>query len=599
MKIDRKVGDALARAQSAITLWDARDTRMRAEQRAWQLEAQGPRRKLEEDIAVTDCATQVDKLADEVSRTDLLISCAAQTEQDRPAAQAVEDACYYWLDEVIQRHSRRNRGPFKWEVAHMAGLRGWVAATILLNPHDPAFPWDVRLLDPLTVYPDRDDGEPELIVHRYQVTSRQLEAYWGASTVKAALRDHAWGVPRGLGDVPLTCHAFYTKTELAVAIEGAGWLKKPQAHEYGFNPLLLGIGPGAWWRATDDSSGDEYQTYVGTGFLRTVIPNVTSKRQILMMLRRIFSKQAAPPTFASLTDPEATAEDVPTEPGEVAVGRPGDSINTVLPPPLSLQTATALLAALDDQQNRAGIGRALFGEGVPGSGYDRTQQIGTSLSVILARLETLRLWYQELLRCMLRLYAWFGGPDVQYLATDRATGFRTAFNRLSPVDVLNADHRLEVKFGSLSNLDKQQMGNLAAMLVQQGLVSHEYALSTLLQEPNPTAVMKQALRDQFYKDPALLRLAVLQEKAQDPADPFGAQLAQMIFLQEFQKFAIVQSQPPAQPGMGPNSPPLPGSGLPSQALPDELGMNAGMGPNGVALGPTQAGAGLQLPGLPL
>lgn len=591
-KLPRDTAEARALADDCIQQWQARDDRMRADQTLWELHEQ-ERKKFEEPIAVNDNAQQLDKFAQEVARADLQVSVAPTAEEDRPGAQDIEDACYWLLEELQQRHVSRLRSPFKYEVGMYTGLRGWIVASCLLNtnPGDP-FPWDVRLIDPIEVYPDTDDGSPCTVIHRYTTTYATLSAYWGKTTAEKAFSERASGGVRS-GSEPVTCYGFYTATELAVLVDGAGWLKKPVAHGYGQIPLIIGIAPGAPYRSVD-AMNTEHVEYLGASLLRTLKGVVDAKHKIAMIMRRVLSKTAAPPLFAALSDPQATVDDVATEPNEVTIGRPGDSVNPIVPPPVALQHATALLSMLQDAENRGGLPPSLWGENPGGSTTDRQKALGSGMSVLLARLEMLRYWYQGLLRLMLRQYAEHGQGEVAFLGLDRQSGIRTASGRLTPLDVQGVSARLECRFGRLQHVDLMQMGNLAALLTDRGLVSHEFALGELLGVDNPASVQTQALRDQFYKDPALLRMRVLFEKSQDPVDRLGAALARQMLVSEYQKFSIAAAgQPNAAPGPGPGQPPIPGVGLPSGALPPALGVGAGMPNSAAPLGSPQIGAGLQ------
>jgi len=608
-KLPRDAAEARAIADDCISMWSTRDSRQDEDQRLWELSEDSYRKKYEDQISVPDNALHLDRFADEVSRAELTVSVAPEHEDDRPAAQRIEDACYWALDELKQRHVGQLHAPWGYEVGHFTGLRGWIVAECLANtgaaPGD-AYPWRIRLLDPHNIYPDSDDGPIGLIVHRYVTTYETLRNYWGEAVVAKAFdettRTTYGQVPRM--HEPVTCYGYYSKTELAIAVDGGGWLKEPVAHGYSTIPLIIGISPGgAAYRRTQGEE-NTHQEYIGASLLRTLKGVVDSKHKIAMLMRRVLTKTGAPPLFAALSDPKATADDIATEPNEVTIGRPGDSVNPIVPPPISLQHATALLSMLTDAEGRAGLPPNIWGETGPTSGYDRLKAMGSSMANIMSRMEMLRWWYQGLLKCMLDQFARYGTQEITFLSTDRQTGLRTATGRLNPWEVQNAAVRLECKWGRLAHVDLNAMGNLAAQLTDRGLISHEYALGELLGVDNPTKVIKAALNDQFYKDPAMLRLRVLMEKMGDSMDPLGAQLATMLFHKEFQAFQLMVTQPPPPPpqpqgsaplpGPGAQQPPLPNQGPPPQVLPPAAATGAGLPPNVPAVGPPQVGAGLQL-----
>jgi hypothetical protein len=611
--IPEDASDALAYAQDVISLWVERDERMREMREEYAL-AKSQLKKYEERIAVHDVAILLDKFAEEIARVDLHISVAPGTPEDREAAQHVEDAAYWWLREVEARHTGTLHPTFPYEAAFYLGCDGWLVAECMVNsdPEARDFPWGVRLLDPLNCYPNREDGVPDCVVYRYEVSEAELESYWGKDRLDAARKDMG-GYPRsrfgplvgggggGPSTVYRTCYAFYTPTHTAVLLDGGGWLKKPVEHGYGRSPLIIAIAPGAPWRRTQEQT-TEHIPLIGPSFLRASLDVIRDKARIAARVMRMLTKSAAPPHFFATSDPEATAEDVDVEPNAITIGRQGDALTPVIPPPVAFQYATNLLSLEQDQLNRGAVAPPLFGEGGGGSGFDRTKQIGTSFSKIENYLEVLAKWYESLLRLMLRQFAFFGPPDMLYIARERTTGLRTAANRLSPFEVIGADARLEVKFGNLLSNDLQAMGMLAATLIDRGVISAEYALTELLKVDNPTAVMQQARSDQFYKNPDMLALATTWDKIHDEMDPTGRMLALAAFPALWQKFQTsLQPPPPPQPpgmppGMGPpgvGAPPLPGSGVPSAALPPGLGVGAGLPPGLVNLGPPQMGAGIQ------
>jgi hypothetical protein len=616
--IPQDSSDALACAMDCIALWNERDIRMRDMREQYAL-AKPELKKYEERIAVHDVAILIDKLRDELSRVDLHINCAPGTPDDREAAQHIEDAASFWLREVESRHAQQLQGRFTQEAVQYLGLDGWLVAEVMTDPSEDAkgFPWSVRLLDPMNVYPDRDHGTPGLIVHRYEASETELESYWGENRYSAAKNSDWITGPKGGpligggGGGPTTnyktCYSFYTDSHTAVLLEGGGWLKQPVAHEYGRNPLVIVLAPGIPYRRTPEQN-TEYLAMIGPSFLRSTIDVIKDKARIAARVMRMLTKTAAPPHFFATSDPEATAEDVDVEPNAVTIGRQGDALTPVVPPPVAFQYASNLLAERQDEINRGTIAPPLFGEGGGGSGFDRTKQIGTSFANIESYLDTLAGWYEALLRLMLRQFAFVvGQPDMMYIARDRTTGLRTAMNRLDPFEVIGADSRLECKFGNLLNVDKQAMGMLSATLVDRGIASAEYCLTEFLQCENPLSIIRQARSDQFYKNPENLDLAMTWDKVHDGTDPIGQALAIARFPFLWQKFQASMLPPPPQPpgmppGMGPpgmggppglGAPPLPGSGVPSAALPTPMGAGAGLPPGLVNMGAPQVGAGIQ------
>lgn len=601
--------EAYALAQDCVSMWEQRDERIMEMRQEYAL-AQIQLKQYEERVSVHDAAILIDKFAEELSRVDLHIQVAPGTPDDREPAQRIEDAAYFFLDEVKSRHTQQLQGTFQYDASFYLTGDGWLVAECMVDDSEQAkdFPWKIRLLDPICIYPDREQGKPEVVVHRYEASLVELEAYWGKDRVDAATEENApWrhrngplvgGGGAGPRTQYRTCYGFYTHTHTAVLLEGGGWLKKPVEHHYGTMPIIIAIAPGIPWRRSQQMETD-HVPLVGPSFLRAAIGVIRDKARIAARVMRMLTKTAAPPHFFATSDPDATADDVDVEPNAVTLGRQGDALTPVVPPPVAFQYASNLMAMEQDQLNRGTVAPPLFAEGAPGSGFDRTKQLGTSFSKIEAYLEVQQEWYQSLLRLMLRQFAYFGGPDMRYIARDRQTGLRTAANRLNPFEVVGADTRLEVKFGNLLSNDLQAMGMLAATLIDRGVISAEYALTELLKVDNPTAVIAQARSDQFYKNPDNLRLAMTWDKLHDSMDEVGRVLALAQFPFLWQQFMEAQQPKPPQPppGMGgmpgQPGPPLAGSGIPSAAMPPAMGAGAGLPPGVMALGAPQVGAGIQ------
>lgn len=600
-RIPKDPAEALALAQGLRDYWEPRDTRMLEEQRAYELEQQDLK-KYEEHVAVNDAPIQLDKFVEEAARCEIHLSCATEEREDRDPAQRVEDAAYWALREAESRHVQTLKPTFQYEALHWLGLRGWLALEVLIAPNDTTgYPWRLRFLDPINCYPDREAGVPGLIVHEYIASHRELISHWGASTVKKAFRDGDPGpLPKDGGlTKTYTCWAFYTPDELGILVEGGGWLKKPVLHNYGTNPLVMVAAPGSPIRRYESTTNDDEDThlkFMGPGFLRTMLGPIADKARVAARVMRMLTLTAASPWYVSTSDPELTAEDIDLEPNAINLGRPGDSVNPLVPPPVAFQYATGLLSMLQDQENRSGMGPQLFGEGAPGSGFDRVTQIGTGLSKLEIYLKTLGFWYEAVLRLMLRQFAYFGPMSLPYLAPDRTTGLRTAANRLSPWDVLGAEWRLEVTFSKPNKIDFAQTANVVGMLIDRGVIDPETGLD-LLQIDNPTAVIRRAMKYQAYKSPEMVQLLSIAEWAGIPAENLQFLWAEL-FKAKLQQFAL-GLKGTALGGTPQGMPPPPGSGLPSMALPPAMGPGMGLPPGEVMLGPPQVGAAPQLAGPPV
>ena len=262
-QLPKDAGQAATWAETARNLWRDRDQRFDEEECAWALE-QPPLEATEQSFQLATAATQVNKPSRMMSGVDLLLEVAPETEDSRPAAQRIEDFGRWAWDEACTRHTAATGHQLLRSINHYINLRGWFTYTLMLNVADPSFPFKTQLLDSRQVYPDTLNGEPCATFHRYRSTVRELLYQFPTKWVVDAL---------GLGDpanaaldtTPVDCIGCYTPYETAFLVNGQ-WLKPPEAHDYGFSPLVRVYREGTPGGATGETRGlSQPSRLIGTG----------------------------------------------------------------------------------------------------------------------------------------------------------------------------------------------------------------------------------------------------------------------------------------------------------------------------------------------
>ena len=588
--------DAKKYAEAAIDLWTNRNQRMALDERAWAIpEPEQPNR-----LQLSDAHAQIEAANQLMADADMTIRAIAHDDPSRAPAQAVEDWCRALRTELDRRHRAAGLGAWTYNLCWSLNTRGWVVPRVLWNPADPVFPFQIDLLDPMEVYPCARDAAPDCIVHQYVVPLRRLRREWGTPRVNELLDVD----PKNDGaDLTYEVTAFYTPTEFAVLVDGTTWLKRPVAHGYGQNPVACHLATGLPFRQESTTARalrgaqglwgaegahgwalDVVDRWVGTSLIHAIRIHERDSQAIANLNMELLRGAARPPTASFTQDGRLTDLKELQKPNSTASLRVGEAIGRYPPDGAALQYGLQMAQRSQGNIYQAGLNQAVMGDiqNVQ-SGFHATLFGEAGVRVLQPRMACLVGVWEWLFGTALRLFSRFGFQAMPYLARDRSSG-TIGLQRIAPWMLFDADYGLTVQFGTLGLPDVQQMAMVATQLLDRSVVSQEWALDNLLHIDNPTQVIQQARRDQFYKDPAMLRLRVLLDKAQDTTDPVGAQLAQMMFQKVFRDFTIELSTPPQQP----QQPPLPGSGTPSapgtpgpanNVLPDELALAAGQVPN--------------------
>src|SRR5215471_1868498 len=306
--IPKKAPEAEELANAARVLWTHRDERMLRDQWAYELRSK-PREKGESRQRLNDCAAQIDAADDLMASVELQISVATDSEEDNAIAQDAEDFARHIWETWKRRYARQGRPPLLWDVCHSLNLFGWLVPRTLLDPNDPAFPFGFELLDPRRVYPDRPDGTPDLIIYFATLTAKQIAARWGLRTLRKILPDVDVDAeqPQELGH-------YHTETELALSV-GGEWLKPPVKHDYpGGNPVQILMAGGSTFRGPQPVTTDlsisnpwpveDWDAYVGTGFLQAIRPIVEDGQQIADLSADLLAQSGRPPTIDKLRTTE-------------------------------------------------------------------------------------------------------------------------------------------------------------------------------------------------------------------------------------------------------------------------------------------------------
>lgn len=570
--------EAHERAVEAQSRLANRDQRMLEDERAYQL-MRRPLRPGQTRQTLNDCAVQVDAADDLMATVDLQIQVATDEEARAELAQDAEDLLRYVWQEWIRRHARAGLGALQWNICHSLNLYGWLVPRLLVNPQDRRLPVSLELLDPRRVYLDRLDGAPDCVYYFTEASPEYLFRKYDRAAVRRALPD---AKDDDRQSVPLI--AYHTDHETALS-HGGEWIKKPTPHEYGVNPVQVFMASGATFRGPSpaaldvtldtDWPPDDFDKFIGTGFLETIRPVVEDAERIALLRAELLAASANPTRIAKLRTTEL--EEFPPAVGGTARLTPDEGYETHPPPPQALQFAMQLSQERAFQIYQAGINQVLLGGGESSAGVDRLLLSAAGARRLRPRVEVFQLALCQIFETFLHLYASFASvtTPMRYMSRNRDTGIPTIATRLQPSELRLADLRVEVQLGEIGVPDQQQRATIASMLVREGLASQEYALTEIIRAQNPQQVMKQTRKDQVWQIPQVVEAMALWEVAQD--DKLGPlQAAAQAALPASMQRLLQLAQPPQPPGPAPGqlpgpapamagqpAPPMPGSPLPS------------------------------------
>jgi hypothetical protein len=168
---------------------------------------------------------------------------------------------------------------------------------------------------------------------------------------------------------------------------------------------------------------------------------------------------------------------------------------------------------------------------------------------------------------------------------------------LDPEDVHVHGIEVEAIVSNMTPQDIAQMGQVASMLTQAGVMSEKRAFEDLLGQDDYEAEQTQIIYEQFMKQEQVVQEVTgpLSVRQKDPEvwawyqrvqeqkqqqEQMMAQMQQMMAQMQGmqQQMAPPMGPPPdmGQPPMGPGGPPLPGLGLDSTVLPPQMQATTGM-----------------------
>jgi hypothetical protein len=518
--------------------------------------------------------------------------------QMKSATQKTEDLTRFMWEEFARRYNKGLNNNFKYDMWQMLFLRGQIAGRILRNPieNDPFF-WQLTLADPMTVKPRWSTNGLSRVTHTYYLTGGEISDEFFMDE-----EDPDW-LSTSNPDTRIRVYAYYDRHFMAVTTDKTdGWIKEPTEHEItdeNGNPIVpwvIRMGSGAFYHDTMYGSAT-WQKYVGESLLGRIRDQVANKEQMLAILHDIIEKQSEPPMVA-YTNADKDL-DIDTRSGARNVFAPQDKLEPISTNP-NVQDLSALLTSYQTMIDRGGLDPILFGQGDPQlSGLAASAMEGNAQDVFTPYVLAMQDFQHQVTKIALQIFA-NAGTSMSIIHTDANSGRRLQGTQVSAFEVMDSGNYVEFNYENWSPQDKVAMGNLAAVLARDKLVSLETARREYLNQENPTLENTRVLSEMAFQDPAMVKMASALS-INDLLQGMNMDIGQMSML--VQQISMMGQPPGAPPGGPPqHGPPGPGGGpapgqpgsgqappgappqMPPNVLPPEMGANA-LVPNGAPLGP--------------
>jgi hypothetical protein len=592
------------KAEDAVRFWVSRNNRMAEEQDLY--DRTDANRKKEDrtnatyfsddedvqgsrDIVLNDPYTIVEKLAQTIGGVSPTISIIPVDESQKLLAQKIEDLLYWWRDKAEEKWMQGIHGPLGVEEARTLALRGWICGRITWNPDDHEFPWRYSIIEPYHVYPTLSStGDLLYVIYCYSDTKASVIADLSINDKFRQRLEKILKEKRDFESVQVTIYE--DKEWRVILVDDEEITDKESAfHGYGFVPWVIQVFSGHPFRSrlegglTNTPEVELSPTWtekIGTSILEGVKDGYKELNFLASVLATEAGKSNNPPIVV-WTD-EAGQQQFK----EVRTGY-GDTTHLlfdrekyeVVRPYNAAPYITALLTLLIDRQNRV-LPQMLWGEGVPAtSGFAYTILHGSARDVLYPPVRALEVYYRTLYKRVLELYVKFGDPSlpVKIITSDRATGARQGAVEVTRDEVEQTGYQIQVKYRNLAPIDKQMLGQLAALLVDKDIISRYDARGDeFLGLQNPSIVDTRIIGEKITLSPDIMRdilvpVAIYQE--------FGPLMAQL-YMKKMDEVRMKEmggagfGGPMAGPGANPAKIP----GLPPEVLPPELGVAAGREP---------------------
>lgn len=569
----------LAYATADKAFWGDRNAEIEKWQKMYEMRTKKTAKSGEQTVQLNDGKVLVNK-GTAFGCTDHRIMWPAPAEKPdlTAVAQKGENMLRWARAEMRIQHASGLHNPLEWEESQSVFLRGYIVGRLLLDPANPGFPWQYDLLDIANVYPRPAGKKLVRVTHQYKAKAFEIMEEFPEAKLD----------PTSDQDVEVI--GYYDDVYMAVVV-GGEFVKKPEEHGYGFNPIQVVPANGGFYAATGYDE-KEWIKHRGEGILAANYDPIRDKEEVLGMMKTILAKEANPPATA-FTDEDGASLDISLKPGarNVLAEKGRLELHKIGP---NFQEMTAMAGGFQDQINKGGFQPSLFGDPTgTSSGFQGYLAMGSAKDVVTPYLKALEIYYTLLYRRMVQLYINFGADELTFYGINAKSGQIVSGMSVTPDELAALGPHITVRFKNNTLQDQITMAQTADLLARDKVLSLETVRGEWLGVDDPALENRKVLGEMIFMDPGVTK-ALAQANALALNDPVITQAIQAQQAAQMPQAAVAAAGvPPGAPeGTTPGAPPEAPQGLPPNVLPPEAGINAGAFPRtdllgGMGSGPDQ------------
>jgi hypothetical protein len=485
--------DVIRWSNMDVTFWNARNTRMKQDQDRFDLIPKVKAKKGTFRVYLNDPRVIIEKLAGMTSRRDHRIQVPAKGASNIGPAQRIENGCRWWAARNASEWEEGLHNPLAYDQCISMFLRGWTCSRMVLDDSREGY---VRedLFDPTTVYPKYSNNRVTRITHRYATTIGDLIEDFPKARKLFNTVDL---------DVEIECTGFYINKPpfFHSVIANDVFVKPPTA--IGYWPWVIGIAKGTFSHSPLGKDKGRLSAHIGEGYLEALRNMLDSMNQFVTILANLPARALNPPMVLKTVDGEPKA--VSPEAGETSVLLTTEDYNILDLKP-DMANFIPLLTTFQDRINKGALPAALFGEGTSlESGFMSALLMNAAQDNIWPFIKGLSGYHGRRYAKFLEIFSMWSRGEMDFVAPHAGDDSKLesgipvwSEEGLTKNDVLSNGTYVKVIYEEISPQDRVALGNLAALLVRENVVSMKFAREKYLDIDDPDKIDDEILRERVF-----------------------------------------------------------------------------------------------------
>ncbi len=399
------------------------------------------------------------------------------TVSDRDDAATIKEKFVAWVWERADECWREGLNPgLKATLFKQALVRGMMALRVkpAAVEEDSAEQdiYEITPIDPVNLYPRLKGRGVSYYLHIYKTEWSDVQEEW-------ELEDDS---KKATDEVEVT--TYYDDYYWAVMVDGV-YVKEPEEHGLGFNPIVSGVAEGGEFRSDDTNSQQQWVRFVGVGLLEDIRQAILDRNRTATQRDEMINRIINPPAVTWSKDGKPILIDLRN--GSLNNLNVEDREDVKLLTPGAASPDIAKMEADEDAQiSNGSVPRVLFGD----SGNNPMSGYATALTSKNARdiLEPwMDLWKGMVKGVNVRLFKMVTNPNIGIPDTITVSGTSGKFGRFRErinAGQMGQDFSHTIEFGDVLPTDLPAILTIAIQAIRDGILTrrtvHEKLLNTLV-----------------------------------------------------------------------------------------------------------------------